>query len=113
VFVWSIFCVICHVRWRTLHSINPESEPGAGVRFGTSFEIRNAQSICQEDTQNISQKSVQGKAKQLIHGMYLAPIRKAALRAYDQFISSYQVKFPKACECLHNRLSGTKAICLS
>jgi putative transposase len=46
-------------------------------------------------------KNVQGKAKQLIHEMYLAPTRKAALRAYDQFISSYQIKFPKACECLH------------
>jgi transposase-like protein len=38
-------------------------------------------------------KSVQGKAKQLIHEMYLAPTRKAALAAYDQFISSYQSKF--------------------
>jgi putative transposase len=33
--------------------------------------------------------------------MYLAPTRKAALAAYGQFISSYQVKFPKACECLN------------
>jgi transposase-like protein len=45
-------------------------------------------------------KSVQAKAKQLIHEMYLAPTRKAALAAYQQFISSYQVKFPKACESL-------------
>jgi putative transposase len=45
-------------------------------------------------------KSVQGKAKQLIHEMYLPPTRKAALAAYDQVISSYQIKFPKACECL-------------
>jgi hypothetical protein len=45
-------------------------------------------------------KSVQGKAKQLIHEMYLAPTRKAALEAFDQFFSSYQAKFPKACECL-------------
>src|SRR5712664_2852073 len=45
-------------------------------------------------------KSVQGKAKQLIHEMYLSPTRKSALAAYDQFISSYQLKFPKACECL-------------
>ena len=45
-------------------------------------------------------KSVQAKAKQLIHEMYLAPTRKAALAAYEQFISGYQVKFPKACECL-------------
>jgi transposase-like protein len=42
-------------------------------------------------------KSVQGKAKQLIHEICLAPTRKAALAAYDQFISSYQIKFPKAC----------------
>src|ERR1700751_6407606 len=28
--------------------------------------------------------------------------RKAALAACDQFISSYQTKFPKACECLEN-----------
>src|SRR5580692_5126886 len=26
--------------------------------------------------------------------------RKAALAVYDQFISSYQIKFPKACQCL-------------
>jgi putative transposase len=45
-------------------------------------------------------KSVQGKSKQLIHEMYLAPTRKAALAAYDQFLSSCQTKFPKACECL-------------
>jgi len=30
-------------------------------------------------------KSVQSKAKQLIHEMYLAPTRKAALAAFDQF----------------------------
>src|ERR1700736_5058034 len=40
-------------------------------------------------------KSVQGKAKQLIHEMYMAPIRKAALAAYDQFISSYQNQISK------------------
>jgi Transposase, Mutator family len=43
---------------------------------------------------------VQGKANQLIHEIYLAPTRKEALAAFDQFLSSYQVKFPKACQCL-------------
>ena len=37
----------------------------------------------------------------MIHEMSLAPTPKAALAAYDQFISSYQIKFPKACESLH------------
>src|SRR5215475_2950780 len=32
--------------------------------------------------------------------MYLSPTRKAALTAYEQFITSYQVKFSKATECL-------------
>jgi putative transposase len=60
-------------------------------------------------------KSVQGKAKQLIHEMYLSPTRKAALAACDQFISSYQTKFPKACECrlrygiLHQLLSVSQS----
>jgi len=45
-------------------------------------------------------KSVQGRAKELIHEMYLSPTRKAALEAYDQFIASYQAKFPKAIACL-------------
>jgi hypothetical protein len=45
-------------------------------------------------------KSVQGRAKQLIHEMYLSPTRKTALAAYDQFIATYQAKYPKATECL-------------
>jgi putative transposase len=32
--------------------------------------------------------------------MYLSPTRKAALAAYDQFITSFQAKYPKATECL-------------
>jgi hypothetical protein len=43
---------------------------------------------------------VQGRAKELIHEMYLSPTRKAALAAYDQFIASYQAKYPKATDCL-------------
>ena len=45
-------------------------------------------------------KSIQGRAKALIHEMYLSPTRKAALAAFDQFITSYQAKYPKANDCL-------------
>jgi putative transposase len=45
-------------------------------------------------------KSVQGRAKPLIHEMYLSPTRKAALEAYEHFLSSYRLKYPKACDCL-------------
>jgi putative transposase len=45
-------------------------------------------------------RSVQGRAKELIHEMYLSPTRKTALEAYDQFIASYEAKCPKATDCL-------------
>ena len=45
-------------------------------------------------------KSVQSKAKTRIHDIYMAPTRKEALKAYQEFLRLYDAKFPKACECL-------------
>ena len=45
-------------------------------------------------------KSVQSKAKERIHDIYLAPTRQQALVAYNSFLSLYGKKFPNACECL-------------
>jgi putative transposase len=45
-------------------------------------------------------KSLQGRAKELLHDIYLAPARQDALKAYDRFLTNYQLKYPKACECL-------------
>jgi transposase-like protein len=45
-------------------------------------------------------KSMQGKGKQALHDIYLAESRQAATEAFDQFVSLYRVKFPKAVECL-------------
>jgi putative transposase len=45
-------------------------------------------------------KSLQGRAKELLHDMYLAPARQDALAAYDRFLTNYQLKYPKACDCL-------------
>ncbi|HAR94571.1 MAG TPA: IS256 family transposase [Deltaproteobacteria bacterium] len=45
-------------------------------------------------------KSVQRKAKEKIHDIYLAPTKEQALVAYNSFISLYGRKFPEACECL-------------
>jgi transposase-like protein len=45
-------------------------------------------------------KSVQGKAKQHIHDMYLAETKKDALKAFDLFEMLYKDKFPKAFNCL-------------
>jgi putative transposase len=45
-------------------------------------------------------KSLQGRAKEMLHDIYLAPARQDALAAYDRFLTNYQLKYPKACECL-------------
>jgi putative transposase len=45
-------------------------------------------------------KSVQRKAKDMLHEIYLAPSRAAADKAFDLFRSTYDAKYPKATECL-------------
>ena len=45
-------------------------------------------------------KSVQPKAKEMLHEIYLAPSRAAAEKAFDLFLSTYAAKYPKATECL-------------
>ncbi len=45
-------------------------------------------------------KSMQSKAKQSIHDMYMAATKNDALKAFREFLDLYQAKFPKACECL-------------
>jgi putative transposase len=45
-------------------------------------------------------KSVQPKAKDLLHEIYLAPSRAEADKAFDRFLSTYEAKYPKATECL-------------
>ncbi len=45
-------------------------------------------------------KSVQPKAKEKIHDIYMAPTKEQALVAHNAFLSLYGKKFGKACECL-------------
>jgi transposase-like protein len=45
-------------------------------------------------------KSVQPRAKQRIHEMYMADTKERALVAYEQFMALYEAKYPKACRCL-------------
>ena len=45
-------------------------------------------------------KSIQSKAKSMIHEMYMSPSKEAALSAYDHFVKTYEDKYPKAVECL-------------
>ena len=45
-------------------------------------------------------KSVQKGAKAMIHEMYLSPTKKEGLTVFTDFISLYEAKYPRACECL-------------
>jgi transposase-like protein len=45
-------------------------------------------------------KSVQPKAKEKIHDIYMAPTKEQALVAYNSFLSLYGKRFPDACNCL-------------
>lgn len=45
-------------------------------------------------------KSVQHHAKKRIHDIYLAPTKRDAFQAFDEFVRLYADKYPKACHCL-------------
>jgi putative transposase len=45
-------------------------------------------------------KSVQPKAKEMLHEIYLSPNRAEAEKAFDLFLRTYEAKYPKATECL-------------
>ncbi len=45
-------------------------------------------------------KSVQGKAKGMLHEMWQAPTKEKALAAHEHFLSSWGEKYPKAVACL-------------
>ena len=45
-------------------------------------------------------KSLQGKAKKMIHDIYLAPTKMDANNAFDVFIEEFEAKYPKAVDCL-------------
>ena len=45
-------------------------------------------------------KRVQGKAKEMLHAIWMAPTRAAAEAAFDAFVEMFGAKYPGAVECL-------------
>jgi len=45
-------------------------------------------------------KSLQGKAKTMIHNIYLSPTKVDANVAFDVFIEEFEAKYPKAVDCM-------------
>lgn len=49
---------------------------------------------------NYLPKSVQAKAKSMLHEIWMAQNRAEAEAAFDRFVSAFKAKYPKATECL-------------
>jgi putative transposase len=45
-------------------------------------------------------KKIQPGAKRNIHEIYMAPTKNDGIKAFENFISTYQEKYPGACDCL-------------
>ncbi len=45
-------------------------------------------------------KSQQPRAKEMLHAIWQAATRREAEKAFDQFVATYEAKYPKATECL-------------
>ena len=70
---------------------------------GITLSIRGEQRCWVHKTANVLDKlpqNMQSKAKQALHDIYLAPSRKDAEKASDDFETLCEKKFPKAVECL-------------
>jgi len=52
------------------------------------------------NVRNALPKTVHPKAKQALHAIWQAPTRQKADQAFDQFIVTYEPKYPKATTCL-------------
>lgn len=80
-----------------------DGAPGFWKTLDEVFPQTKRQRCWVHKTANILDKisrSVQPKAKSLIHEMYMADTEENARKAYDRFISVYESKYPKATDCL-------------
>lgn len=74
--------------WRALDKIYPET------RHQRCWVHKTANVL------NKLPKSVQPKAKQALHEIWLAPTREDAYKAFDTAVLTYSDKYPKAMQCL-------------
>ena len=76
---------------------------GSGQRWTEVFPHTQHQRCWVHKSANVLDnlpKTVQAQAKTRLHQMYLSPTRQDALGAYEDFLSLYEPKYPKACACL-------------
>jgi transposase-like protein len=60
----------------------------------------NVVSIGSRDVLNKLSRSIQAKAKAMLHEIWMAETRQQANQAFDRFVESFEARYPKAVECL-------------
>ena len=99
--------ILLNLKRRGLN-IGPKLAVGDGA-LGFWAALREVYPGCREQrcwvhkTANILDKmpkSIQGKAKGMLHEMWQAPTKEKALAAYEHFVTSWQEKYSKAVDCL-------------
>jgi transposase-like protein len=76
---------------------------GFWVALAEEFPQTRPQLCWVHKTANVLDKlptSVQGKAKAMLHDIYLAPTRVDAEAAWERFVTTFAEKYPKAVACL-------------
>jgi len=102
--------------WRSLlldaksrgFSIDPKLAIGDGAlgfwkALGKVFPKTREQRCWVHKTANVLDKMpkrLQPAAKAMLHEIWMSDTRENATRAFDLFVTTYQAKYPKACECL-------------
>jgi transposase-like protein len=103
----SWLSVLCDLKRRGL-KIGPKLAVGDGslgfwAALDEEYPDTEHQLCWIHKTSNVLNKlpdSMQGKAKSMIHDIYLAPSKKEANIAFDRFIEEFALKYAKATECL-------------
>jgi len=76
---------------------------GFWVALAEEFPQTKPQLCWVHKTANVLDKlpnSLQGKAKAMLHEIYLAPTRRDAEAAWERFVTTFAEKYPKAVACL-------------
>jgi transposase-like protein len=76
---------------------------GFWVALAEEFPQTTPQLCWVHKTANVLEKlpqSLQGKAKQMLHDIYLAPTKQEAEDAWERFVRTFAEKYPKAVACL-------------
>jgi putative transposase len=89
-------------------AIDPELATGDGAlgfwkALAKVFQKTRHQRCWVHKTANVLNKlpkSVQGKAKSMLHEIWMAPTRAEAEKAFGQFVETWRAKYPAAVSCL-------------